>query len=293
MTTNLLSLTMGDAPLVLLLDLLADEDAEPIGRRVHVRHVDHLNRAALTRATLDRLHPVRPARLDGAHTRIRVALDGPVVELALLRPLLDRRTHAECDEVVSAWLADPHLRVLLLHADGPDFCEGLDPAEIGWGGTLVTPPHGVAGLTGRLVDRPVVAAVSGGVRDAGVELLLACHVVVADETATFEMTATRRGLVAEHGGLRRLREVIGQRLADDLVLTGRRLDAHEALAAGLVSRVVPAGDQLATARALAEQVCRGGGTAVRATLRMADAAPYPFRTPREVDEVAFSEDLMG
>ena len=276
-----------------LLDLLADEDVEPIGRRVHVRHVDHLNRAALTRATLDRLHPVRPARLDGAHTRIRVALDGPVVELALLRPLLDRRTHAECDEVVSAWLADPHLRVLLLHADGPDFCEGLDPAEIGWGGTLVTPPHGVAGLTGRLVDRPVVAAVSGGVRDAGVELLLACHVVVADETATFEMAATRRGLVAEHGGLRRLREVIGQRLADDLVLTGRRLDAHEALAAGLVSRVVPAGDQLATARALAEQVCLGGGTAVRATLRMADAAPYPFRTPREVDEVAFSEDLMG
>ncbi len=134
-----------------LLDLLADEDVEPIGRRVHVRHVDHLNRAALTRATLDRWHPVRPARLDGEHTRIRVAVDGPVVELALLRPLLDRRTHAECDEVVSAWLDDPHLRVLLLHADGPDFCEGLDPAEIGWGGTLVTPPHGVAGLTGRLV----------------------------------------------------------------------------------------------------------------------------------------------
>ena len=283
-----------------LLDLLADEDVEPIGRRVHVRHVDHLNRVALTRATLDRLHPVRPPRLDGEHTRIRVSVDGPVVEVALLRPLLDRRAHAECDEVVSAWLADPHLRVLLLHADGPDFCEGLDPAEIGWGGTLVTPPHGVAGLTGRPVDRPVVAAVSGSVRDAGVELLLACHVVVADETATFEMTATRRGLVAEHGGLRRLREVVGRRLADDLVLTGRRLDAHEALAAGLVSRVVPVGDQLATARALAEQVCLGGGTAVRATLRMADAGSDGascvgpvVQTPREVDEVAFSDDLMG
>ncbi|CAM3799725.1 enoyl-CoA hydratase-related protein [Nocardioides marinus] len=280
-----------------LLDLLADEDVEPIGRRVHVRHVDHLNRAALTRATLDRLHPVHPPRLDGEHTRVRVAVDGPVVELALLRPLLDRRAHTECDEVVSAWLADPALRVLLLHADGPDFCQGLDPAEIGWGGTLVTPPHGVAGLTGRAVDRPVVAAVSGSVRDAGVELLMASHVVVADETATFEMTATRSGLVAEHGGLRRLREVVGHRLADDLVLTGRRLDAHEALAAGLVSRVVPAGDQLATARQVAEQVCLGGGTAVRATLRMAGPASYPAscpgRTPREVDEVAFSEDLMG
>ena len=62
---------------------------------------------------------------------------------------------------------------------------------------------------------------------------------------------------------------------------------------------MPAGDQLATARALAEQVCLGGGTAVRATLRMAgagsDAASYlgPVQTPREVDEVAFSEDLMG
>lgn len=276
-----------------LLDLLADEDVEPIGRRVHVRHVDHLNRAALTRATLDRLHPVHPPRLDGEHTRIRVTVDGPVVELALLRPLLDRAAHTECDEVVSAWLADPHLRVLLLHADGPDFCQGLDPAEVGWGGTLVTPPHGVAGLTGRAVDRPVVAAVSGAVRDAGVELLLACHLVVAAETATFEMTATRRGLVAEHGGLRRLREVVGRRLADDVVLTGRRLDAHEALAAGLVSRVVPAGDQLATARQLAERVCLGGGTAVRATLRMAGTASYPGRTPREVDEVAFSEDLMG
>ena len=282
-----------------LLDLLADEDVEPIGRRVHVRHVDHLNRVALTRAALDRLHPVRPPRLDGEHRRVRVAVDGPVVELALLHATLDRRAHAECDEVVSAWLADPHLRVLLLHADGPDFCQGLDPAEIGWGGTLVTPPHGVAGLTGRAVDRPVVAAVSGEVRDAGVELLLACHVVVADETATFEMTATRQGLVAEHGGLRRLRETVGRRLADDLVLTGRRLDAREALAAGLVSRVVPAGDQLATARGLAEQVCLGRGTAVRATLRMAESSSYAascpgpvVQTPREVDEVAFSEDLM-
>jgi acetyl-CoA C-acetyltransferase len=276
-----------------LLGLLADEDAEPIGVRVHARHVQHVNRVALIRATLDRLHPVRRPRLERAFDRIAVERVGARVEVGLLRPVLDRLAHTELDEVVSAYLADPAARTLLLHGGDEVFCEGLDLTEIGWGGTLVTPPHGAAGLTGRAdLDKPVVAAVAGAAHDAGLEVLLACHLVVAEEGATFALTQPWKGLVAEHGAHERLAALVGRRLADDLVLTGRVLDVHEALAAGLVSRVVPRGSGLAVARELCDRVEGAAPTAVRASLRMSREVAVPGRTSRCVDEVAFSEDLL-
>lgn len=276
-----------------LLGLLADEDAEPIGVRVHARHVQHVNRVALTRATLDRLHPVRRPRLERAFDRITVDRVRARVEVGLLRPVLDRLAHLELDEVVSAYLADPAAHTLLLHGGDEVFCEGLDLSEIGWGGTLVTPPHGAAGLTARTdLDKPVVAAVAGAAHDAGLEVLLACHLVVAEEGATFAFTQTWKGLVAEHGAHERLAGLVGRRLADDLVLTGRVLDAQEALAAGLVSRVVPRGSALTAARELCERVEGAAPTSVRASLRLSREVSRPGRTSRSVDEVAFSEDLL-
>lgn len=276
-----------------LLGLLADEDAEPIGVRVHARHVQHVNRVALTRASLDRLHPVRRPRLDRALDRVTVDRAGARVEVGLRRPVLDRLAHTELDEVVSAYLADPAARTLLLHGGDEVFCEGLDLTEIGWGGTLVTPPHGAAGITARTdLDKPVIAAVAGAAHDAGLEVLLACHLVVAEEGATFALTQPWKGLVAEHGAHQRLAGLVGRRLADDLVLTGRVLDAREALAAGLVSRVVPRGSALAVARELCERIEGAAPTAVRASLRMSREAAVPGCTSRSVDEVAFSEDLL-
>lgn len=276
-----------------LLGLLADEDAEPIGVRVHARHVDHVNRVALTRTALDRLHPVSRPRLDRTFDRVAVERVGARVEVGLLRPVLDRRAHTELDEVVSAYLTDPAARTLLLHGGDGVFCAGLDLGEIGWGGTLVTPPHGAAGLTGRDdLDKPVVAAVAGAAHDAGLEVLLACHLVVAEDGATFALTQPWKGLVAEHGAHERLAGLVGRRLADDLVLTGRVLDAQEALAAGLVSRVVPRGSALAVARELCARIEEAAPTAVRASLRMSREVAVPGRTSRSVDEVAFSEDLL-
>jgi len=276
-----------------LLALLEDEDVEPIGVRVHARHVQHVNRVALTRAALDRLHPVYRARLDQGFERVDVdRLDGRV-EVRLLRPTLDRLAHTELDAVVSAYLADPAARTLLLHGGDGVFCAGLDLSEVGWGGTLVTPPHGAAGLTGRDdLDKPVVAAVAGAAHDAGLEVLLACHLVVAEEGATFALTQPWSGLVAEHGAHERLADLVGRRLADDLVLTGRVLDAHEALAAGLVSRVVPRGRSLTAAREVCDRVASAAPTAVRASLRLSREVAVAGRTSRSVDEVAFSEDLL-
>lgn len=276
-----------------LLALLSDEDVEPIGRSVHARHVQHLNRVALSRATLDRLHPRPRPRLDRAFERVAVARAGGRVEVSLLRPTLDRLAHTELDEVVSAYLVDPAAHALLLHGGDEVFCEGLDLREIGWGGTLVTPPHGAAGLTGRTeLDKPVVAAVAGAARDAGLEVLLSCHLVVAEEGASFALTQPWKGLVAEHGAHERLAAMVGRRLADDLLLTGRVLDAQEALGAGLVSRLVPRGSALSAARALCERIATASPTAVRASLRMSRETHEPGRTSRSVDEVAFSEDLL-
>lgn len=275
-----------------LLALLEDEDLEPIGRTVHARHVSHVNRVALTRAALDRLHPQRRPSLARDFSRVEVVREATSVEVRLLADVLDRAAHLELDEVVSAYLADPTARTLLLHGAAPDFCRGLELAEVGWGGTLVTPPSGAAGLTSRVLDRPVVAAVTGAAHDAGLEVLLACHVVVADETATFALTQPWRGMLAEHGGLSRLASFVGPRLADDMVLTGRVLTASEALAAGLVSRVVPAGTALAAAREVRDRIATAAPTAIRASLRMSREVPVEGRTSRSVDEVAFSEDLL-
>ena len=275
-----------------LLALLADEDCEPIGLRVHARHVEHVNRVALTRAALDRLHPVVRPSLSSPFSRVSVSVLDGRVEVELLGPTLDRAAHVELEAIVSAYLEDPEARVLLLHG-GADFCRGLELSEIGWGGTLVTPPTGAAGLTSRVLDRPVVAAVGGAAHDAGLEVLLACHLVVADETATFALTQPWRGMVAEHGAHDRLAALVGRRLADDLVLTGRELGAHEALAAGLVSRVVPAGTALDAARGVCDRIASAAPTAIRASLRMSRETTVPGRTSRSVDEVAFSEELLA
>ncbi|MCB0908559.1 MAG: enoyl-CoA hydratase/isomerase family protein, partial [Nocardioidaceae bacterium] len=172
-------------------------------------------------------------------------------------------------------------------AEEPTFCAGHDRAELGWVNTLTTPPSGVGGLTARRdLDKPAIAAVSGAVLVGGLELTLACHLGVAADDAQFAVTQPSRSLVPEHGGPQRLLALVGERLATAMLLTGRRLDAAQALAAGLVNRVVPAGEHVTAALALAEEVLASSPTSVRALLRLR------FGDVRGLDEVTFSEDLL-
>jgi acetyl-CoA C-acetyltransferase len=131
------------------------------------------------------------------------------------------------------------------------------------------PKNGFAGLTSRAsMPKPVIAAVNGFAMGGGCEIALACHLVVADATARFALSEVRVGLVAGAGGLIRLPRTVPPKVATEMILTARRLSADEALAYGLVSRVVPAGTALDGARALAAEILEGSPTSVRISLRI-------------------------
>jgi enoyl-CoA hydratase len=105
------------------------------------------------------------------------------------------------------------------------------------------------------IRKPVIAAVAGFALGGGCELAMMCDILIAADTAKFGQPEIKIGIIPGAGGTQRLPRAIGKSKAMDLVLTGRMMDAAEAERAGLVSRVVPAAELLATALAAAQQIC--------------------------------------
>jgi enoyl-CoA hydratase len=161
-------------------------------------------------------------------------------------------------EAVAELAAEPSVRVLILTGAGRAFCAGLDLKELGaaggapaLGGAAVAadPVAALAGFAG-----PVIAAVNGAAVTGGFELALACDVILASEEARFADTHARVGVLPGWGLSQRLPRLIGPGRAKELSLTGNFLGARQAEAWGLVNRVLPAGQLLPAARALARDM---------------------------------------
>jgi enoyl-CoA hydratase len=110
---------------------------------------------------------------------------------------------------------------------------------------------------------PLVAAVSGFCLGGGCELAMSCDLIVASETAQFGQPETSLGIIPGAGGTQRLTRAVGKALAMDVILSGRRLTAQEALAAGLVSRVVAREAWLEEPKRLAREIAAKGPVATR------------------------------
>lgn len=146
----------------------------------------------------------------------------------------------------------------------------------------------------RRVRTPLIAAVSGHCLGGGCELALCCDMVVAAETAVFAQPETGLGLVPGAGGTQRLARAAGKALAMDMVLSGRKLSAAEALAAGLVSRVAPADGWLEEARAMARDVAAKGQVATRLAKESIDRAfEVPLQAGLEVERRSLSLALAS
>ena len=114
--------------------------------------------------------------------------------------------------------------------------------------------------------KPFIAAVNGFTLGGGCELALACHIRICSENAKFGQPEVNLGIIPGYGGTQRLTRVLGRTLATDLILTGRQMDAREALEQGLVARVIPQSELLSTAMQMATTIASKAPLAISAAL---------------------------
>jgi enoyl-CoA hydratase len=171
------------------------------------------------------------------------------------RNAVDPPTAAALREAFGGFEADERARVLVLTGAGRHFCAGADLAAVASGDFRHDPSsHGPLGPTRLEMTKPTIAAVEGYAVAGGLELALLCDLRVASETAIFGVFCRRWGVPLIDGGSIRLPRLIGQSRALDMILTGRPVDAAEALSFGLANRVVPAGRALEASIELAEEI---------------------------------------
>jgi enoyl-CoA hydratase/carnithine racemase len=193
-------------------------------------------------------------------------LDGPIALIGLNRP--DKRNAID-DAVIAALRAavaraHDEANVGVLFGHGPNFCAGLDLAEALARATgKIVPPrkrrrHNWHVAFDEIARGPIpfVAALHGAVVGGGLELAMAAHVRVCDESAFFGLPEGQRGIFVGGGGTVRIQRVVGTTVMTDMMLTGRLLNAAEGLAEHVVRYVEPAGAALAKARALAARIAQ-------------------------------------
>ena len=193
-------------------------------------------------------------------TEVEVVTDGPVWTVTIHRPekrnAVDPDTALQLRAAFDAFEVDPTAAVAVLTGAGGTFCAGFDLAVAASGeGERYDPEgEGPMGPTRRRLSKPVIAAIEGHAVAGGLELALWCDLRVAAEGAIFGVFCRRWGVPLIDGGTVRLPRIIGQGRALDMILTGRAVEAAEALAWGLTDRVVAKGQALAAAQALAAQI---------------------------------------
>ena len=194
-------------------------------------------------------------------TTLSLTLADQIAEVRLNRPDKSNAINeARWQELrqAFAWIdATPEARVVILSGAGKNFCAGADLKGFAGEATrnrLSPEGDGPMGPTRLLLSKPVIAAVAGYCVAGGLELACWCDLRVAEQSATVGVFCRRFGVPLIDGGTVRLPRLIGMGHAMDLILTGRKVEAAEALQMGLCNRVVPRGEGLAAALALAQQL---------------------------------------
>jgi enoyl-CoA hydratase len=235
---------------------------------------------------------------------IHIERDGPVTTVVLdrreVKNAVDRTTAEELAAAFRAFDADPEARVAVFAGAHGTFCAGADLKAMtrGTPNRIAADGDGPMGPSRLVLGKPVIAAIAGHAVAGGLELALWCDLRVAEADAVLGVFCRRIGVPLIDGGTIRLPRLIGLARALDLILTGRAVSADEALAIGLVNRVVPHGGSLAAARGLAHQLAALPQAALRADrssayaqhdLSLADALAQELEGGR----AALAEGLAG
>ena len=276
---------------------------DPIGQRIYVHNTSLGNRFSFSLDAVQEHYPPAPKALRDDYAFTKVERDGHLLIVTINRPearnCISPPAHLEMEEIWDAFEADPDLWVAIVTGAGEAaFCTGMDIKYAAQGKPMYQPKSGFGGLCKRTLTKPVIAAVNGFALGGGMELCLACDLVVADEGATFALREARIGVLAASGGVIRLPRQIPPKVANELLFTGRALTPEEARSWGLVNRIAPKGQALEAARDLAADILQSSPASIRATIKMRNESKR-FASDNEamthyydvVDEVLCSEDM--
>jgi enoyl-CoA hydratase len=223
-----------------------------------------------------------------------------VLVITINRPDQRNAVNAAVSQGIAAALdeldADPGLSVGVLTGAGKGFCAGMDLKAFVAGERPHVEGRGFAGITQRAADKPLIAAIEGFAVAGGLEVALACDLIVAARGARLGVPEVKRSLVAAGGALLRLPRVLPRNVANELALTGDPIDAERAYELGLVNRLADPGQALEVALQLAEAIAANGPLALAATKRiLLESADWPdaeffTRQGKISDPVFASED---
>lgn len=206
---------------------------------------------------------------------------GGVLTLLINRPAQRNAMTLAVAEQIAAAMDEldrrPDLAVAVLGGTGGVFCAGMDLKRFLLGERPRVPGRGFGGLVEQPPAKPLIAAVEGWALAGGFELVLACDLVVAGESARFGLPEVKRGLPAAAGGLLRLPRRLPHNVAMELILTGEPIDAPSLAAHGLVNRVVDDGTAVDSALALATTIAANAPLALMAAKDIANrSADWPL-----------------
>lgn len=225
-----------------------------------------------------------------------------------VRNALNSGANLEMTRVWQDFSDDPELWVAILTGagdkafssghDARDIAEAQDPRSLRRS-RRGREAAGFGGLTHNEVYKPIVAAVNGHALGGGMELAMACDIIIAAEHATFGLIHVRVGVIAAAGGLYRLPRQVPLKLAMEMLLTGKTITAQEACRIGLVNKVVPLAELMPEATRMAELICENAPLAVQVTKELAikglELPLYPSRAwdleHGIAEEVYASEDM--
>ncbi|RMC37604.1 enoyl-CoA hydratase-related protein [Paracoccus alkanivorans] len=240
-----------------------------------------------------------------SHEFITTERRGNILIVTMNRPEVYNAVHSDMHHEMSgcwdAFAADPELWVAVLTGAGDKaFCAGNDlKATASGGNSRGMPPTGFSGLSSRFdLEKPIIAAVNGFAMGGGFETALSCDIIIASEHAKFALPEVKVGFFAAASGVQRLSRYIGRLAAQELMFTGRTIEAHEALRLGCCNEVVPHERVLPRALELAEQICEVSPSSVKATKRVlnrmavTESLPQNLEYSREVQrDLARTEDF--
>jgi len=214
-----------------------------------------------------------------AYENISLSLEEGIAILKINRPkvlnALNRTTLLEIQRALKELEKDPQVRVLIITGEGEKaFVAGADISEM----APMNPKEALefsklGHETLNLIEEfpsPVIAAVNGYALGGGLELVLACDIILASENARLGLPEVTLGICPGFGGTQRLPRLIGKARAKELIFTGEMIDAKKAYEFGIVNKVVPQDKLLDEAKEIARKIAKNGPLAVRSAKRLVE-----------------------